>query len=86
MLSHRIGKTYSGLFKPNNTYIYNSNIRKKLNLNKWQNSEEVINWFEKIEEKHLYQFTVFDVEGFYPSIRKKLLEKAVTFARKMHSN
>ena len=43
---------------------------KKLKLNKWKNTTDVINWFEKIHEKHLQTFTTFDIQNIYPLIKK----------------
>ena len=31
----------------------------KLKLNEWKNTTDVINWFEKIDKKHLHKFTIF---------------------------
>ena len=54
-------------------YIY-------LNIyNEWKNTT-VINWFEKIDEKHLRTFTIFDIKDIYPSIKETLLKNAIQFA------
>ena len=52
----------------------------KLKPNEWKNTTAVINWFEKIDEKHLHTFTIFDIKDFYPSIRETLLKNAIQFA------
>ena len=36
-----------------------------------------------IEEKTKYKFIVFDIKDFYPSIKKALLIKAITFTEKL---
>jgi hypothetical protein len=58
----------------------NSALREKLALNQWQSSRDVINWFQGINDKHLYKFLIFDVTDFYPSINAMLLNKAIEFA------
>ena len=37
----------------------------------------------KIEEKRKYKLIVFDIKGFYPSIKETLLIKAINFAEKL---
>ena len=54
----------------------NNEIRKKMNLNQWKNSSDVINWYKNLQDKKHYTFTVFDIEEFYPSISEELLNKA----------
>ena len=50
-------------------------------MNQWQNTSEVIKWFQNIKYKALHTFTVFDIQEFYPSISEKLLKDAVLFAQ-----
>ena len=57
-------------------------LRSKLNLNQWQNTSEVIDWFKNIQQNRSHTFTVFDIQEFYPSITKKLLKHALVFAQK----
>ena len=61
-------------------YRINKNIRKNLQLNQWKNISTVIDWFITIQEKHLHSFVIFDIKGFYPSIKDKLLIIALKFA------
>ena len=44
------------------------------------NTKEVLNWFKSIKNKKNYKFILFDIESFYPSITKELLEKALEWA------
>ena len=60
----------------------NKTLRSKLNLNQWQNSREVIEWFKNIQQKSSHTFTVFDIQEFYPSIKEKLLKDALVFAQR----
>ena len=48
--------------------------------NEWKNTTGVINWLEKIDEKHLHTFTIFDIKGFYTSIKESLLKNVIQFA------
>ena len=52
----------------------------KLKLNEWKNTTGIINWFKKIDEKHLHTFTIFDIKDFYPSIKETLLKNTLQFA------
>ncbi|MCP4482402.1 MAG: hypothetical protein GY817_06445, partial [bacterium] len=57
-------------------------VRTKLNLNQWKNTNSVIDWFSKIEDKSNHVFMMFDVKDFYPSITESLLKNAIIFAEK----
>ena len=59
----------------------NNKLRNTTRLNQWKDTSEVINWFNKIEEKSKHTFIVFDIKDFYPSISKYLLQKAFEFAK-----
>ena len=61
----------------------NSNLIKQLEVNQWKNTQNIIEWFMKIEEKSKYKLIVFDIKGFYPSIKETLLIKAINFAEKL---
>ena len=58
----------------------NKNIRENLQLNQWKNASTVIDLFITIQEKHLHSFVIFGTKDFYPSIKEKLLIKALKFA------
>ncbi len=58
----------------------NSNLRKILNLNQWKNTQNVIEWFGNIKEKHRHSFISFDIVDFYPSISENLLDQALSWA------
>ena len=49
----------------------------KLKLNEWKNTTDVINWFEKIDEKQLHTFTKFNIKDFYQSIKKNFIKKTL---------
>ena len=59
----------------------NQQIRVKANLTQWQNSKQVIEWFNAIKDKKKHRFICFDLVSFYPSIKRKHLLDAVEFAR-----
>ena len=56
------------------------NIRKKLELTQWINSQEVIDWFMVADKKNK-KFVKMDIDSFYPSISFELLKKAIKFAK-----
>ena len=58
----------------------NKIVRIKTKVNQWHNTREVIEWFESIKNKKVCSFTQFDIEEFYPSISKKLLESSLVHA------
>ena len=43
-------------------------IKEKTKLQQWKNTNNVITWFNKINNKSSYTFIKFDIEKFYPSI------------------
>ena len=55
-------------------------MRKTLNLNQWKNTQNVIEWFGNIKEKHRHSFISFDIVDFYPSISGNLLDQALSWA------
>ena len=58
----------------------NSSLTKQLKVNLWKNTQNIIEWFMKIEEKNKYKFIVFDIKDFYTSIKETLLIKTANFA------
>ena len=59
----------------------NRRLCTSLNINQWKNTASVIEWFKRIEQKHLYKFIIFDIKDFYPSIQEELLNKGLRFAQ-----
>ena len=57
-------------------------LRQKFNLNQWKNTEDVIDWFNRINEKHLCKCVISDIKDFNPSIKESLLKKSLDFAEK----
>ena len=58
----------------------NQSIVKSTSINQWKNTQAVLNWFDKIENKNKIAFIQFDIESFYPSITQKLLDKSIQYA------
>ena len=56
-------------------------LRTKLDLNQWRSTQEVIDWFNGLENKQELKFIKFDIESFYPSITKELLNKTIKWAK-----
>lgn len=44
----------------------NTKIRTATNMNQWKNTNEVINWYNSIDNKSKYSFICFDICEFYP--------------------
>ena len=44
----------------------NKRLCTSLNINQWKNTASVIEWFKRIDQKHLYKFIMFDKKDFYP--------------------
>ena len=57
----------------------NNKILESTNINQWNNTNCVIEWFDKLNKNNC-SFVVFDIENFYPSISIKLFENALLFA------
>lgn len=58
----------------------NAKIINSTKFNQWKNTDEVIHWFNNVDNKHKCAFISFDVCEFYPSISEDLLNKALDFA------
>ena len=65
----------------------NQHIVASMNINQWKNTQNVLNWFDKIENKRdIAAFIPFDIENFYPSITMKLLYKIYSVCKRNNSN
>jgi hypothetical protein len=60
----------------------NKTLVTKTNVNLWQKTTDVVEWFRNIDDKQSHSFISFDVTDFYPSITETLLIKALDFANK----
>ena len=56
-------------------------VLEKTKLNSWNNTPEVIEWFNKIENKKKANFLICDVKAMYASIREELVVKALKWAQ-----
>ena len=54
-------------------------VRTKINL--WKNTNEVLQWFTKLQDKESLTFLKFDVQSMYPSITESLLDKSLDFTK-----
>ena len=61
----------------------NSTVLECTQYNQWKNTDGVIKWFTNVDDKQNCRFLKFDVVDFYPSISKKLLQRALNFAKNM---
>ena len=64
----------------------NQHIVASTNINQWKNTQNVLNWFDKIENKRDVALISFDIENFYPSITMKLLYKIYSVCKRNNSN
>ena len=55
-------------------------MRKLTKFNQWKNSSDVIEWFNRIENKDRSTFLQYDIDQFYPSIKEDLLNLALDWA------
>ena len=54
----------------------NSSLINQLKVHQWKNTQNIIEWFMKIEEKSKYKLIMFDTKDFSPSIKETILIKA----------
>ena len=73
-------KSEIGIISKQKLENINNTVRQTLQLNQWKNTNDVIEWFKKIEQKQHQSFIGFDICEFYPSITEELLDNAITFA------
>ena len=59
----------------------NSQILLSKKLNQWKDTSDVIEWYKAIDDKQNSSFIQFDIESFYPSIKKELFDNAIIFAK-----
>ena len=60
----------------------NHKIRKSIGVLQWRGTPAVILWFKDFPYKERGIFLTFDVVHFYPFISEKLLNDAITFAKR----
>ena len=58
----------------------NKKILSSTNINQWKNTKSVTDWFRNIKNKQQHSFICFDIVDFYPSIRRGLLSRALSFS------
>ena len=56
-------------------------VKTKLKLTQWKNSEEVIDWFKAIENKKNKKFIQFDIDNYYASVTPELWDKTLDWAQ-----
>ena len=59
----------------------NAQLRDKTQVNQWQNTQSVIDWFNNLKDKKKRTFIQFDIESFYPSITEETLLKSIEWAK-----
>ena len=56
-------------------------VKSRSGLQLWKNTKSVIDWFNGINNKDRFSFIQFDIQTYYPKITKKLVTKAIQYAR-----
>ena len=62
-------------------------LRERLRLNQWKSTNEVLEWFSTLKftkaasRNQKTKFIKFDIEAYYPSITRDLLNKSIQFAK-----
>ena len=61
--------------------IINCDLKARTGVNQWKSTSDVIRWFNNIDDKNSFTFTMFDIKDFYLSIKENLLKEALDFSR-----
>ena len=61
----------------------NSQVQAKTGALQWRSTGETLKWFRDLPRDEDLTFLKFDIEAFYPSITRTLLDKAMKFADTM---
>ena len=56
-------------------------IKEKIRLNQWKNTNDTLTWLSEIKLKNKQSFITLDICDFYPSIDENQLNYALEFAR-----
>ena len=59
----------------------NKEVRAADNLQQWQSTKQVLEWFNNLQ-KDRKKFIQLDIVEYYPSISEELLDKSIEYARK----
>ena len=78
-----ISSSISSIGKINKVILdrINEKIISSVTTNQWKNISAVLKWYSKIPSKTQCSFIQFDIESFYPSITRGLMNKAIEFAK-----
>ena len=63
----------------------NTKIRESTNLKQWTSTNDVIKWFDDLDNNKHLRFIQLDIVEFYPSISKKVFNDALEFASNIHT-
>ena len=55
-------------------------------MNQWKNTNNFIDWFINIDNKHQCTFIQLDIKDFYPSITEEILEKSLELQNNMYTS
>ena len=74
-------KTDIGKVSRKKLQVINTVVREKTGLNQWISTQQVLKWFNNLQDKEKLKFFWFDVKAFYPSITLDLLKKSINWAK-----
>jgi len=60
-------------------------VKSKCGSNQWNSTCQVIEWFNKLEQKSKLTFFKFDIVSYYPSINEKLFQETIKWAECFHN-
>ena len=55
-------------------------VMEETNLNYWSSTWSTLNWYENLAKDKKFTFLIYDIENFYPNIKKEVLLKALKWA------
>ena len=55
-------------------------------VHQWHSTNDVIEWFKSIPDKNICTFIQYDIDEFYPSISKQLLQDSLRHAKHFTKN
>ena len=63
----------------------NTTIKVTKNLKQWTSTDDVIKWFDDLDNNKHLRFIQLDIVEFYPSISKKVFNDALKYASTIHT-
>ena len=61
-----------------------SKVKASTSSNQWNNSHDVISWFNNLDDKRNLTFLKFDIVSFYPSISQELFDETIEWTKQYY--